>query len=293
MNQFIELARPGRAFANLCQRQPLPGGTDSINIPKILTGTSTAIQVADNTQVEEVDATDTFINAPVRTIAGQQGVALQLIDQSPISYDQVIFNDLIADHASKLDLQTLEGTGVNGQVLGLANTPGIQRIVCTAPLTIQGVYSVIADAIQRIHVTRYMPPTVIVMHPRRWSWLLTLLDEVSRPLFLPGNYGASNAVGVVSDVDSQAVVGQIHGLPVVTDPLISTVAGAGGDEDVIYVLRASDIILWESSIKARTLMEPRAETLTCLLQVFSYVAYSCSRYAQSIVEISGFPPPTF
>ena len=33
MNQYIELARPGRAFANLVQRQPLPGGTDSINIP--------------------------------------------------------------------------------------------------------------------------------------------------------------------------------------------------------------------------------------------------------------------
>jgi hypothetical protein len=34
MNQYIELARPGRAFANLVQRQPLPGGTDSINIPR-------------------------------------------------------------------------------------------------------------------------------------------------------------------------------------------------------------------------------------------------------------------
>jgi hypothetical protein len=35
MSQYIELARPGRAFANLVQRQPLPGGTDSINIPKL------------------------------------------------------------------------------------------------------------------------------------------------------------------------------------------------------------------------------------------------------------------
>lgn len=44
MSRYFELARPGRAFANLVQRQPLPGGTDSINIPKLLTGTSTAIQ---------------------------------------------------------------------------------------------------------------------------------------------------------------------------------------------------------------------------------------------------------
>ena len=33
MSQYIELARPGRAFANAVQRQSLPGGTDSINIP--------------------------------------------------------------------------------------------------------------------------------------------------------------------------------------------------------------------------------------------------------------------
>jgi hypothetical protein len=75
MDQYIELARPGGAFANLVQRQPLPGGTDSVNIPKILTGTSVGIQAADNQPVVDVDLTDTSINAPVRTISGQQGVA--------------------------------------------------------------------------------------------------------------------------------------------------------------------------------------------------------------------------
>ena len=64
MSQYIELARPGRAIANLVQRQPLPGGTDSINIPKVLTGTAVGVQTADNTPVTHVDLTDTFINAP-------------------------------------------------------------------------------------------------------------------------------------------------------------------------------------------------------------------------------------
>ncbi len=39
MDLYVELARPGRAFANLVQNMPLPGGTDSINIPKLLSGT--------------------------------------------------------------------------------------------------------------------------------------------------------------------------------------------------------------------------------------------------------------
>jgi hypothetical protein len=36
MNQYVELARPGMAFANILQQQDLPGGTDSINTPKLL-----------------------------------------------------------------------------------------------------------------------------------------------------------------------------------------------------------------------------------------------------------------
>ena len=103
MDQYIELARPGRAFANLVQRQPLPGGTDSINIPKLLTGTTVGVQTADNTPISKTDLTDTFINAPVRTIAGAQGVSIQLIDQSPIAFDDVVFRDLVAAHAASTD----------------------------------------------------------------------------------------------------------------------------------------------------------------------------------------------
>jgi HK97 family phage major capsid protein len=118
MTQYIELARPGRAFANLCQRQQLPGGTDSINIPKLLTGTATAMQTADNTPVTQVDLTDTFVNAPVRTIAGQEGLAIQLIDQSPIAFDDVVFRDLVASHAATTDHQVIQGSGVQRRSSG-------------------------------------------------------------------------------------------------------------------------------------------------------------------------------
>jgi HK97 family phage major capsid protein len=291
MNQYIELARPGRAFANLVQRQPLPGGTDSINIPKVLTGTSTAIQAADNTPVTDVDLTDTFINAPVRTISGQQGVAIQLLDQSPIAFDDLVFRDLIADYASQLDKQCLYGSGANGQVLGVNNTPGIGTIAVST-VDIQGVYSAIANAIQLVHTTRFQPPEVIVMHPRRWGWFLALLDNQQRPLFLPDANRPWNAAGVLEEVASQQVVGSIQGLPVVTDPNIATNSGAG-TEDIVYVLRASDVVLWESGIRARVLPETKAANLTVLLQLYGYLAFSAARYPQSVVEITGLTAPTF
>ena len=136
MNQYVELA--GRAFANLVQRQPLPGGTDSVYSPKLLTGTATASQTGDNQQVQQTDLTDTVINVPVRTISGQQGVAIQLLDQSPIAFDDLVFRDLIADYASQLDKQCLSGSGTNGQVLGVRLTPNIGTIAVST-VDIQGV----------------------------------------------------------------------------------------------------------------------------------------------------------
>jgi HK97 family phage major capsid protein len=292
MDQYIELARPGRAFANLVQRQPLPGGTDSINIPKLLTGTSTAVQNGDNTSIADVDSTDSFVTAPVRTIAGAQGVSIQLIDQSPVAFDDVVFRDLVADHAAQTDKQTLSGSGTAGQVLGVRLTPNIGSVAASA-VTTAGVYSAIANAIQTVHTARFLPPEVILMHPRRWGWFLSLLDGQQRPLFLPSANNPQNSGGILSEVASQQVVGQMHGLPVVTDPNLETNLGGGTNEDPIYVLRASDIVLWESGVKARVLPETKAQTLTVLLQIYSYLAFSAARYPQSVVQVTGLLAPTW
>jgi len=288
MQQYVELARPGRAFANLVQRQPLPGGTDSINIPKLKTGTEVDVQKTDNGEVANVDLTDDFINAPVRTIAGAQGIAIQLIDQSPIAFDDVVFRDLTAAHAAKTDAQVIGGTGVAGQILGVDKTPGIGSIAVTT-VDIKGVYSAVANAIQTVHTTRFLPPEVVVMHPRRWGWLLSLLDTQDRPLFLPSANNGVNLGGVLSEVASQQVVGNIHGLPVVTDPNIPV----DGGEDSIFVLRASDLVLWESGIRARVLPETQADTLTVLLQIYSYLAFTAARYPSSVVEVTGLSAPVF
>jgi hypothetical protein len=152
------------------------------------------------------------------------------------------------------------------------------------------VYSAIANAIQTVHTSRFLPPEVIVMHPRRWGWFLSLLDQQDRPLFLPAANSPMNVAGVLADVASQQVVGQMQGLPVVTDPNISTTSGSEsptGTEDIVYVLRASDVVLWESGVRARVLPETKAPNLTVLLQIYGYLAFSAARYPQSIVEITG------
>jgi hypothetical protein len=86
------------------------------------------------------------------------------------------------------------------------------------------------------------------------------------------------------------------GLPIITDPNITANAdeyGSGYDTgDVVYVLRAEDVTLFESGVRARILNATRADTLTLLAQVYGYCALAV-RYAGSICTISGFEQPTF
>ena len=121
-----------------------------------------------------------------------------------------------------------------------------------------------------------------------------MLDTNQRPLVVPRANGLFNAAGVWEKVDSQQVVGDIQGVPVVTDPNIPTTLGAGSNQDAIYVMRSSDIILWESGIRAEAFPQTYAQNLSVLLQVSSYVAFTAARYpAASVVQITGLTPPAW
>jgi HK97 family phage major capsid protein len=293
MDQYVGLARPGRPFADLCTKMPLPAGTDSINLPKVLTGTAVAIQTADNAPVQQTDLTDTFINVPIRTIAGQQSVAIQLIDQSPIAFDQIILSDLARAHATLVDQQVLYGSGSSGQVLGVVNTPGVTAIPVSGLTDVRGLFASLANAYQTILTTRYLPPTAICMHPRRWAWALAMTDTTNRPLFTPIANGPMNAAGIQDSVDPQQIVGHVMGLPVTVDPSITVTSGGASNEDVIYVIHAPDLYLWESGVRARVLPEPKAANLTVLIQLYSYIGFSAARYPASVVELTGLTAPSF
>lgn len=296
VSEYEALARAGRPTANLMTNLSLPPGTDSINVPKISTGTSTAIQTGDNQSVSETDLADASVAAGVKTIAGQQDVAIQALEQSPVNFDQVIFGDLMADYATKVDVQVISGSNASGQVKGILGATGINTVTYTDTTpTVGELYPKLADAVQKIHTNRFLSPTVIVMHPARWAWFLAALDSSNRPLVVPNAQGPNNAIGTFGGVLTEQVVGSIQGLPVVTDPSIPTNLGSGTNEDRIVVMRASDAYLWESALRTRVLPEIGSGNLTVRLQVYGYLAFTAERQpkAFTVISGSGLSTPTF
>jgi HK97 family phage major capsid protein len=113
INEYVELARTARPTADRVRNEVLPTGTDQVNVPKIATGTAVAEQATQNTAVQNTDATTSSVAANVATLAGQQVVALQLIEQSPINLDTILLADLAADYAAKVDLFVLNNNATN------------------------------------------------------------------------------------------------------------------------------------------------------------------------------------
>jgi HK97 family phage major capsid protein len=287
IDEYIDLPRYGRTTASLCRNLTLPGGTDSINMPKVNTGTATGVQTSDGQPVTSVDMTDTSVSAPVRTIAGQQDVAIQLLDQSPVGFDEVVFNDLIADYNMQLDIQVINGTGSNGQVTGILNTSGIGSVTYTdANPTLPEMYPYIAQAASKVATGRKMPATAAVMIPSIWYWATGQLDSSNRPLIQ--TLATYNPAAVQQQLVADGLVGVLGlGLPVYLDGNIPSNLGQSETESRLIVARFEDLYLWEGSMRTRVLQEVLSGTLQVRFQVYSYVAFMANRRPESIAVISG------
>jgi HK97 family phage major capsid protein len=299
-DEFIKFVRPGRITANLCPTMDLPAGTDSINIPKVNSGTAVAPQATQNNAVQQTDLTTTSVSSPVVTIAGGQTVSLQLLEQSPLNIDNVVLQDLAADYAQKLNTQVLTGSGSGGQVTGITTLSGTNAVTFTsASPTLGGtganaLFPKIANAIQLVHTNRFLPPDAIVMHPTRWAWCLSQSDTANRPLVTP-RAGAYNPVGAMDGTASQGHVGEMLGLPVYVDATIPTNLGAGTNQDFIMVARMSDLVLWESNVRAEAFQQTYAQNMSVFVRLYNYFSFQAGRYPKSISLINGtgLVAPTF
>jgi HK97 family phage major capsid protein len=283
--QYIPVLRAGRVTADRCMKFPMIPGVDVINIPKITTGGLTAIQTANAAPVASRDPQTTSVAANVNTIAGQVDISLQLLEQSPIAMDGVIFQDLQADLNKQLDLQVLTGTGSNGQLTGILNVASIGSVTYTdASPTATAMFPKLANAVSIVASNRFAPPEAWIMHPRRWLWLSSQLDGQNRPVVVPA-VGAFNEMAVAGDLSLDGSVGTLLNLPVYLDANISITSG-GGTQDTIICGRFTDTWLYESVVRLRSLIEVLSGTMQLRLQTYQYVALA-TRLAQSLCTVTG------
>ncbi len=292
VDQVAAKARVGRVLAPLLTQGGFPT-SNSMTIPRITTGSSTASQAGDNAVVSETDIITAQLTRTTVTIAGQQDVSVQSLDLGSAGVDALIYADLRGAYEAELDRQILRGSGTN-ELLGMNQIVGINTVSYTdASPTVGELYPKVADAIQQIATARFAGAEAIVMHPRRWAWILAALDTTNRPLVAPSGAGF-NGIAAFSSPDAQGRVGQMAGLPIYVDANVSTTLG-GGTEDQIVIVRASDSVLYESPVKTRIMEQTLSGNLTVRFQLWAYANLFAGRFPASISTIgsTGLIAPTF
>ena len=304
VSQYVPLVRPDRIIANRVKGASLPPGIDVINLPKITVGSLTGVQAGQGGAVASQDIVTATVSASVRTLAGQEDISLQLLEQSPLQMDGVIADDLMRDLWQRLDTQIISGSGTNGQHQGVftlaggtSNTSITQAnyVTCASTVfhdasTAGTQYRSILNAKNQIEVLRIAPATEIWAHPRRVnSWEYSAVDSTYRPLFTA--YQGFNQIGTDNPNAPEGYAGQLAGLPVFKDGNIPTTAvtGAvtGGTGDAIAVVKADDLLLWEGTPRFRALPEILSGTLQIRYQVYQYSAFMPNRFAPSVSIITG------
>lgn len=275
-----------RPFADICNKHDLPADGMTVNISRITTATSVALQSTEQTAVSATSIDDTLLTENVQTAAGQQTLSRQAIDRGT-GVEEIVMDDLFRRYASTLD-----------STLILQATTGLKAIASTATYTDASpttpkIYSQVIGAAATVEGTLlgFAQPDVVVMHSRRWYSMLSAVSAswpmISTPSTLPVQATGTN----FNQTYGKGVRGMLaNGLAVVVDNNVETNLGAGTNQDQVYVVPSQECHLWEDPqapvfIRAE---QPSAASLGVLLVLYGYFAYTFRRYGSgAMVKLDG------
>jgi hypothetical protein len=289
-DMYAPAAAARRPFADSCRRHDLPPEGMTVNISRITTSTSTALQT-ENAAVSETDIDDTLLPISVQTNAGQQTLSRQAIERGA-GVEPVVLDDLFRRYATTLD-STLLNQATNG-LTNVATTVAYTDATPTAaelyPKVIEGLSGVEAALLDMA-----TGDNIAVMHSRRWYWMQNAMGStwplITQPGIVAQTLGANYATTYGSGVRGVLP----NGTPVIVDNNIATTLG-GGTEDEIYLVDRQECHLWEDPdapmyIRAE---QPKAASLGVLMVVYGYFAYTHARYAHARkIAGTGLIAPTF
>ena len=283
----VAKAQAGRPTANAVRNLPLPDSGMTVNLSRVTTSSTAAVQ-QENGAVSETTVDDTLQTADVVTIAGMQDFSAQALSRG-IGVDQLLIEDLAMSYATALDSNIITGDGTSGASTGILETSGIGSVTYTdGSPTGAETWQQVVKAISAVQTSKFLSPSVVVMHPRRAAFIAGSLDSSNRPLMQPVVATASNVLGT-GELSYGAPTMSIAGLPVVTDSNIPITLGAGGDEDRIIVMRSDDVILWEENGGSPLVVQydsVGSGTLTVRIVAYGYSAFLV-RDPNSVAVISG------
>lgn len=305
---YAEFKRARRVTASLVDQLPLPAKGNTITVPLVTGGDTTAAQTADNQNLSNTDATTNIVTIPVCSVAGYVTMSRQILERALPGLDRIIAQDLLADYGKQVNNYVLNGSGSAGQPKGVLKT-AYNAITFGGTSTVPLLYPKLLDANRQVTEAVFEPATAWIMTARRWAWILGATDSNGRPLVVPEANppyvwdatkmipaGYAGALG--TDAHDIWPAGTLIGIPVYVDETVSKVLGTGTNQDEILTAVWKRHILWEDAAGPRTFEFADfsgAQTAQVRIEVYGSMAFTAERFptATSVITGTGLQAPTF
>ena len=309
VDQYSPYLRAGRGVAPLTRNMPLPPGTDVVKIPRVKAPTEVAPQLADNAGIASKDLETESIEAPIKTLAGMQDVALQAIEMSPNQiFGRMVQEDLLADWNRLVDREVIAGQGTNyttlnaGTIKGLAPAAnwGGEAHESGSAASGQTILQGLGCNRSFIAQKRFSTEGVVhVLHPKRGEYLMNTYDltsETGRRLIEPSSFAHFNtsgeseptspAEGHILSLPSGSDVYQSANIPVTFNKAGTAIKSETYDAGLTF--KGDDVWFFESDARMGVFSEVLSGTLTVRFRIYSYVGMLV-RFEPSVQVCGGTP----
>jgi HK97 family phage major capsid protein len=289
---YAPAAKANRPFANVCNQHELPESGMTVNISRITTATSAAVQSSENSSVSETNIDDTLLSPAIQTVAGQQTLSRQAIERGT-GVEGVMLDDLFRSYHTNLD-----STLLNQATNGLTNVATSVAYTDASPTAAELYPKLLAAlaAVEAALLDQDPGDNIAVMHSRRWYWLQKELSS-TWPLVQQPGIAPQLGIANLAEAYGSGVRGVLpNGTAVIVDNNIATNLGAGTNEDEIYIGSRREFHLWEDPTAPMLIRaeQTAAASLGVLFVVYGYFAYTHARYSHSQkIAGTGLVTPTF
>lgn len=262
MDEYAEIARQGRRLADAVRKIDLGDDPSPITLPKQAAGTDAAVteQTAENDPVLDTDLFDTDVDLVVpKPTSGKQKVSRQMLDMGKPATDLLIFGDMMGAYNTKVEAKVCAAVAA---AAGSAVTTFATEAAFTGVAPAMPAIDAMIDLQLAVRDGRKLPATLQTGTVRRWGRFKKLKDSTGRPIIPYGSGGPMNVFGV----GSVAADGEIEDVP-----FVATDGFASSYPESVYALRASDVLLFESSVW-RFKYEQPAGPESVIIGVWGYTA---------------------
>jgi len=253
-SEFATAVRARAQVASAIRQETLPKGM-VLSAPRFTTGATVTVQASQNAAVSDTDPASGVTTFPIATLAGQVDLSLQLLEQSPGSFEAAIATELGGALGARREAQVIAGTGTSGEMRGLLNVAGLSASTYTdGTPTPAELVAAIGQAWSDQATALGYGTSMMVGHPRRLAWIAAKLGYALPDPFLAGQ--AIPSVGIPTNL------------------------GAGTNEDAVIFLDPQAAALYSRPPRFRVLTDigdAEVSKLTVRIQVYQLASLVVSQ----------------